>query len=430
MPLAIHADTPAARILVVLAACVLTMTGCSSDERTPPTQRSEGPLIYWNEDVRAFDADGDQFAAITIGLSALEVLERGPDGKWQSTMVSRPHVDACSPFPITNTVADANNDGALDILVFDAACGNWIALGRQDHTGFDPVVWEDILPELQPAPYLGILAMPQSEIVVFASNGYNGQTLTLPQPAEAEPLEWRASRLQVSVTRLIVPGVSDDGTAILQGNGELLSIPVKAAADVVPISYEQQVQRPYLEPFSGFDGLTRIDVPDCGPVYIGQGLFPDTAGIDTRNLQVLAFNDTTYIPHEVDRELDVHAFAAVTRQIERDTLALTIGNRAHGKLQLSLWKIVDCATASLLAERNVTFDWTTPKQEKEGRTVEIPKTRGIKVITALDAAEVRFEMIHYDGLRVRTYTAHDELGEWTLSEDTQKIHDNRVDFAF
>lgn len=170
MRLAILADVCAARImrLVILAASCVGPLGCTQEKSTPPvTQQGEGPLLYWNQDLRAFDAHGQRVAAVTIGLSDLEVLDKSADGPWNATTIARPDAAAsCSPgFPVADAVLDVNDDGAADVLVFDA-CGNWIALGRPEQSGFDAVAWEDVLPAIQTAPYLEVFSMPDSHAAV------------------------------------------------------------------------------------------------------------------------------------------------------------------------------------------------------------------------------------------------------------------------
>lgn len=409
---------------------IFVSTSCvegSTPSQVGPIVTGGGPLVYARTVLR--ELGPSRYASMIMGLSTIEALNVG---SLELTGFVHPNSE-CNGFPVAMTTGDVTNDGLVDVLVMDPACGNWIASPMLE--GNPVMEWDSVLPtsvvhrnldvddfDGDSTPEL-VLADAGDLVVVRKAGGlWEAHEQRFPDLPQANP--------QISGP-LVIPMVrardSSPGVLFQRGAGRLAFIPLDRNGPSYMLETDILAQEvtEYLKPFEQFDHLTAVHFEDCDVFALGVGIFDQRAGAVPRRVQLLRQRGGVFVAETILTEVNVTTFAVALDEPSGRWFVASIEER-EGEDRLELGALSRCGTYEALAVHGVNFDWRTASAPPYYSEATLDRTAGVDI--ALTLKEGSLEVVHYDGFSLRRYVADDQ---GSLVEATvESLHVVRDDTAY
>jgi len=408
------------------------------DTQADVSEKGAGTTLYVRSQLESMpSASGWRFAALTVGLSSIEVFDQTASGETSVQKVVGPPVsgDCSAHVPIALTVEDVDADGAADIVVLDT-CGNWVALG--DGTAFQTVALEQVLPEFPVFESIGTVVFDDGLHMLFGGSDRIAAFVARgPEQAQfIEPvvfgLPWPSLLTRVVPTFFVTRGLLEaevEPAVVYQGGASLYVYQrTGEELELVRTLTQSALEAPYVLPFDGFDHIAPVELPGCPPAALGVGVFAsDVQGVP-RGLQWLALSAKGYAPHEVVTSASALSIRLVLDGDYAIVGVLTGDESGHG---FAAYRIQDCSAIELMADIPIQFSWHAPDAPAFGDGEYVPKTNGVRFLGVADPGKTdTYHFMLYDGYTLGTLTVDGGSQPWQITEKEVPIHDTRSDLAF
>jgi hypothetical protein len=400
--------------------------GCAPEPASHgPDVNGGGPLFHARTTLRTLEHD--QHAALITGLSGIDILHASG---WEAVSVRHPQPE-CVGYPVAMTAGEISGDGALDVLVMDAGCGNWVISAAA--TAGEPLPWEALLP---PAPTTRTVHVED-----FDADG--ADEIVLADAASLTVLERSTGVWQMHSRALPGPGADfmrtmrftipfrdtrDDrpGALIQRGVGAFEFLPLSPGSPDYILEPEPMSQglTEYVKPFEAYDHLTALRFAGCSVFALGIGLFDAAAGEVPRRIQLLERSSDGFLATTLPTLVNPTTFAVAQHPTEPRALLAAIEARPGGD-RLEVGELSECRGYETWSVYDIDLDFRTVDSPAGFDEPRLSETAGIELAASREGDELR--LLHYDGFSARQFVRR---ASGSLESTIVPIHGSRDDTAY
>jgi hypothetical protein len=396
-----------------VVALVAPMACSSSSGKFSPDVSASGTVLSSLAELRLVSADEGLAVGIVRGEESVRLLQWSVAGASGSALRAP---SGCTS-PVNVATGDANRDQREDILVFDSACGNWVAL-RQPDGGFEPVPWRDVLPELATSYYLYFEdwnSDGEPELVgasTFRLEGYSrAGSGWLPFSAELRGPSF--SNAGVTDNVVIHGAVEGEQLVLFARAGEFSAL----SADVLdggmtPLGERSQSDLELLKPYEAYDQLHSLDAHRCGGLAVGVGFFPSSPRFPRRLVWLDVIDSRSYSANAIATAHEDVISLATHRGVE-GWFAGAISRRAAAYV-FELFALRDCQWTRVAGPEELPFHPLCSGMPDGGESCA-----GERLVATGKRDHLTF--LHFGGAWLDVVTASAAEGAWELDSDAWQL---------
>jgi hypothetical protein len=387
--------------------------GCSTSGNSSPDVSASGTVLSSVAELRLVSAGEGLAVGIVRGEERVRLLQWSLAGASESTLRAP---SGCTS-PVNVATGDANGDQHHDILVFDSACGNWVAL-RQADGGFEPVPWREVLPELATSHYLYFEdwnSDGEPELVganTFSLEGYSrGGSGWLPFSAELRG----PSFSNAGVTDNVVIHGTVDGERLLLFSraGEFSALSAEVLdGEMTSLGERYQSDLELLKPYEAYDQLHSIDAHRCGGLAVGVGFFPSSSRFPRRLVWLDIIDGRSYSANTITTAQDDVISLAMHRGVD-GWFAGAISRREEAYV-FELFALRDCQWTRVAEPEELTFHPLCSRTPDDGASCA-----GERLVATGEQDHLTF--LHFGGAWLDVVTASAAEGAWELDSDAWQL---------